>query len=717
MSKKRILLSENQKKDFIEEKESNPIGENLKKTTLPLNIEFRDSNGIKQIIHLNKEALLNHLNNEYKEQLKIGGESRKIRSLKTRITKVENNYELENSYHLLFERYTKEHQISFLTQAIYLTSLYAQNKSKGSVYSKVLGLKYFLEYMDRTNKKLNNLEDITRDFMIRFSNDISSANNFNKSFTPHKRRKLYSTITNLLRELWKITNKSFKIPTIPKAKTEARKAYSIKLSKQIYAAAWLDIQEIIKNKQKYDKLKNKYIGQDFYSLKNVAYTYLMFKGTAQGSYKTLNTLERISTSRHNISLKETSIKELEKISTGGQHINKFPDEETVVWFLESVLPDFPYKGAKLSDYTSYFSDRSLSNIFNGYKALELLNKVISYKIPFRDNVYPFFLFFLASTGKNIDVLKTWKWIDTNNKQEVLVGDEKFPLDSSQRIIWGEKKKSKKFIMTVLDTKEKNGLWSMLIFLRKFLKKNTRNPYFWNFISIYDYFPADFKTHSLRIASELFCKKHNITDKNNKILEYIEHLRLRSTRVAIDIMRGKSLEKIKETILNHKSIDTIAHYTNSDDIKELTDNTIYAIQENMFTEASKFQGNINRDNVEGTTFPAYSNSCNNPFSPGYTGAQRLKENHICTSYDLCIICPNANVFEEHIPKVIERTKYYKKQINSMQLREWEVNYGELYEASLDCLRRHLAESNTNPILRQEIKNLLKEEKKGDFNEVA
>lgn len=542
MPKKSILLSENQKKDFIEEKEISPIKENLKNASLPLNIKFRDHNGIEQIIHLNKEALLNHLTNEYERQIELGGDSRKIRHIKTSITKVKNDITQEDSYHLIFNKYKKDYQISFLTQAIYLTSLYAQNKSKGSVYSKVLGLKYFLEYMDKTSQKFTNLEEINRDFMIRFSNDISSGNNFSKSYTPSKRSKLYSTITNLLRELWKVTDKSFKIPSIPKAKIEGRKAYSIKLSKQIYAAAWLDIQETIKNKQKYDKLKEKYVGQDFYSLKNLAYTYLVFKDTAQGSAKTLNVLERIATTRHGTSLKATSSKELEKISIGGQHINKFPDEETVVWFLESVLPEFPYKGGRLKDYNSYFSDRSLSNIFNDYKALDLLNKVLSYKVPFRDNIYPFFLFFLASTGKNIDVLKTWKWIDTSDNKEVLIGDEKFPLDSTQRIIWGEKKKSKKFIMTVLDTKEKNGLWSMLFFLRKFLKKDIKNPFFWNFISAYDYFPAAFKTHTLRVASTLFCKKHNITGKNSKPLEYIEHLRLRPTRVAIDIMKGKSLEK-------------------------------------------------------------------------------------------------------------------------------------------------------------------------------
>ena len=716
MKKKPIVLSEDQKIKFTIKDEGDLHDGSLKKYEVQKSISFKDNEGKQCIKFLNKEDYIKYLEDKCIE-LKDNGTSREHVACRGKLSKLQSGKtSLKEFGLLLYDIFHKKHQIKFLTESITFIERYANNKCVAVTNTNLRGLKYFLQYLENANLELESPEKITQSFMIRFCHDAASGQNFDKSMTQICRQITYYSISTILKELWRITGKSFKVPALPEKSTLGTPAYNIALSKVFYAFAWIETQDIIKKYKQYMSWKKVYEGEDFYSMKNLAFTYLRANEKIRGYNKLHRFLERVSLERHRISLRNMPAEEMKKLAQGGVSVNKLNDEETVVWFLESVLPDYPYKGGPLRNYASYFPEGSLAKFVNNYGALQLIQKVLFQKLPYDENVYPFFLFFLGSTGNNLEVMKDWKWESEENGKMIEIGEEQSPIDSSQRIIWGDKKRSKKYIMTVLDKKEKNGLWDMLIFLREFLKPLSKNSkFFWNILSKRDYKATAFGSAPLRVASEKFCKKYEFPTSAG-VLKYIEHRRMRPTRVAMAVLKGKSMEEIKEHILNHKDIDTSVRYTNSEDVKDLGNVTINAMQESMFAQARIFVGNIDPKKVGNTVFPANGKICSDSSNPTYQGHTRIKSQEVCINYDNCYTCKHANIFDVHVPNTMEDIRRFAGKRDTMNIPEWELNYGAKYAAAIDCLKRHAA-TDTNLEFIQSIEKFLKEETEESTYEIA
>ncbi len=637
-------------------------------------LEFNDKNNHDVKVYLSRSAKLCFLNKKLNKSIDEKISYRKIVGIKQEIKKLQNP---NSDYNKLFLRdfFKRDYEILFISECIPLLEILLNKKSVPTAKRHLRSLRRFIIYLRTIEKSIYSLSEITKEFIIRFHGDVLNSNNFEKDANYESRRFVYSIISNLLKKYWYIKKSgNYKMLSLPAKKRDSKKAYSIEFSKLLFAICISEINDITKKFNKYENWKKEFKNKEFYSLNNLCFTYRISKGI-RGYGLRLKYLNKVAKLKYDIELSTFSDKKLKVESMYGIDITNFDTEQKIAWFIESEISDFPYKSYKISDYKNYFPlGESVSAFFYKYgqDVHNKFKKVLECKLPFSDNIYPFYLLTLLTTGLNVDTLNSWKY-----KEDYIIGEEKYPLDSNFIMIWGLKKKTNKYIMTVLDTKDKNGLWKYIKFLKKYLymMHKTSND-FWVFSSKRDYKSSSINTYSLKRLSKEFCKKYKSFFDERKT-EYIEHQRLRPTKVAIELMKGKSLESIKESILNHSNIDTSFHYTNSSEYKDFIDINTCSIQESLLIEAENFKGQFNGEISK--VKPAYTNYCND---------RSINE---CFNYDNCLLCEHSRVFPEHIALISETIEFYQDEVSRMNTETWTLLYGKLYDAALDCLERFINQS--------------------------
>lgn len=324
----------------------------------------------------------------------------------------------------------------------------------------------------------------------------------------------------------------------------------------------------------------------------------------------------------------------------------------------------------------------------------------------RGSLVPFLIFFLIFTGKNKEVVLTWKRSYKVNGNQLSPLDWKDPIDPSNCRVRGVKARGKKGVEEVDDTYikiEDGGLYSVLRFLLWYTEPLTQfadssaNDSLWLFqgkAGVMNFYTTDPFVKAIRS----FMDRHEIWDiepdeHGNPVRQRLTSLdsrRFRKVFASKEMLKfmgeAQSFEELCASLmhsLNHKDFDTtLSKYIGGWAQKEVSDLGIFALQTKYVEAARSFRGSTHPNGVSGTT-PGLYVACADSSNPDYEGANATQA---CHEFDMCLGCSQSRVFEAHLPRIAMRALQYEQLRSEMPTLAWEAAYSRKLARAMDLLAR-------------------------------
>ncbi|HGY9637450.1 hypothetical protein ACAW49_08205 [Pseudomonas sp. Env-44] len=322
----------------------------------------------------------------------------------------------------------------------------------------------------------------------------------------------------------------------------------------------------------------------------------------------------------------------------------------------------------------------------------------------RGSLVPFLIFFLIFSGKNKEVVLTWKRSYKVNGVHLSPLDWKDPVDPSNCRVRGVKSRGKNGVEEVDDTYikiEDGGLCSVLRFLiwyteplTKFVDSSAQDS-LWLFqgkTGVKSFYTTDPFSKAIRG----FMGRHEIweveADDNGspvrQRLKSLDSRRFRKVFASKEMLKfmgeAQNFEELCASLmhaLNHKDFDTtLSKYIGGWAQKEVSDLGIFALQTKYVEAARSFRGSTHPNGVSGTT-PGLYVACADSSNPDYEGAPTTDT---CHEFDMCLGCSQSRVFIEHLPRIAMRVLQYEQLRSEMPSLAWEAAYSRKLARALDLL---------------------------------
>lgn len=654
---------------------------------------------------------------------------------KAMLTKIERNVERKEKY--LYDNYKKDKLLidEMLKSVSELCII--KNIPRISALAYITAISDILRFLNvKINNKIVSFKDLNRNYQLEFRKELSIKNS--KFFkTPAQKSFVRNVLKHSLNNFGSGENIIAHRILLNKQHTSKKSKMDLsqEIAVQLLAAATLEINEIMKKR---DILENQwrisYKNKAFDSPENLENAYINYPKTLHNK-KTINaentsilnyraSYDRLCFFLHGFKLSDLSEDALKNLASEGENINNIHDPRIMSWFLDDVLVNYPLKCGKTVSTTTPMSKYSKWMYESGVKIFlsktgreedskmifKIFNDVLSIKYPSMEQLFPFMLFWLLQTGSNIEALLNMEWKEKVNGKYVEIG-EFSPLGDIPVIKSFKNRGTKNWYWFPLNPNEKNGLYDIFLFLKKYLKplwdyqtnyhkQDSTNP-FWLCI-------VDNQSHgnivkiitrnALSAYMKKFLQKHNIISSNGKKVTNIQLSRLRNTFITTADLGGASLEEIKEWI-RHDTFDArFMYYGNSSDQRGRNFMAIHAIQEAIIDTAKNFQGKIlyhtnSKLGIKKQLTFSFLAGCSDNKHPNFTGARSISEKEVCVDWDNCLSCTHSRVYKEHLPRICYRIIQYEKFQNTMSADEWENNYGTKYMIAHDVLKKWIQNGGT------------------------
>lgn len=374
---------------------------------------------------------------------------------------------------------------------------------------------------------------------------------------------------------------------------------------------------------------------------------------------------------------------------------------------------------KLNYMTSRVANTSATELETFLDAVELIcsesntEKLDFYKrltekqVSTRGSLFPFLLFFLICSGKNKEVVMSWKRTYRIGKNAVSPLDWKDPLDPTKCRVRGYKSRGKgRAKMEADDTYIKiseEGMYPILRFLLwyteplvSFVGERSKDS-LWLYFGKRGVHDCNISDRFLQSA-QAFLERHEIWDVSvgadgeisNVRLTSLDSRRFRKVYAAKEMMKAVNEAQNHQELaaslahaLKHKQFDTtFGSYLSLGTPKAITDIGIFTLQENYLEEARKFRG-VRKEHAKVEGLPGFYAACDNPQAPDYEGATPAGGKD-CQEYDMCLGCTQSRVFDAHLPRIAKRILQYDAHRETMPREGWEAAYGRKLARAQDVL---------------------------------
>ncbi|MEE4811838.1 hypothetical protein V2K35_10645 [Pseudomonas alliivorans] len=334
------------------------------------------------------------------------------------------------------------------------------------------------------------------------------------------------------------------------------------------------------------------------------------------------------------------------------------------------------------------------------------------EVPSRESLFPFLVFLLIFSGKNLEVVMTWKRRYMVKGFAVSPLDWKDPFDPNKCRLRGYKGRGKgRGVIETDDTYvtiSGDGIYPILSFLLWYTEPLSAMATPKSADSLWLYFRKDkaWDYHQEGIFysdAKKFLMRHEIWDlktdaSGNLTKERVTNLDSRRFRkVFADkellkaIGESRNHQELHATLsnaLNHKSFDTtLGSYLAQGASRKITDIAIFTLQHKYLEEARKFRGVMlsKSEQSASTDVAGFYASCADPTEPDFEGAM-VETGSSCHEYDMCMGCGQSRVFEQHLPRIATRILQYESLRPTMSGERWETEYGRKHARAHDLLTK-------------------------------
>jgi hypothetical protein len=334
------------------------------------------------------------------------------------------------------------------------------------------------------------------------------------------------------------------------------------------------------------------------------------------------------------------------------------------------------------------------------------------EVPSRESLFPFLVFLLIFSGKNLEVVMTWKRRYMVKGFAVSPLDWKDPFDQNKCRLRGYKGRGKgRGVIETDDTYvtiSDDGIYPILSFLLWYTEPLSAMATPKTADSLWLYFRKDkaWDYHQEGIFysdAKKFLMRHEIWDlktdaSGNLTKERVTNLDSRRFRkVFADkellkaIGESRNHQELHATLsnaLNHKSFDTtLGSYLAQGASRKITDIAIFTLQHKYLEEARKFRGVMlsKSEQSASTDVAGFYASCADPTEPDFEGAM-VETGSSCHEYDMCMGCGQSRVFEQHLPRIATRILQYESLRPTMSGERWETEYGRKHARAHDLLTK-------------------------------
>lgn len=328
------------------------------------------------------------------------------------------------------------------------------------------------------------------------------------------------------------------------------------------------------------------------------------------------------------------------------------------------------------------------------------------EVPSQTSIFPFLLFFLIFSGKNKEVVQTWKRVYRFDGFEVSPLDWRDPLDPRRCRLRGWKNRKGPFGSEADDTYvsiEEQGIYPVLEFL------------LWYTAPLVDAVEGDMKDslwlfYDWKGASDLYVKdgfflqvkkflsRHAIWDVNvdengsvtKERLRSLDSRCFRKVHASHELLKAlgtsQNYQELHERLVHafsHKSFDTtLGSYLSVGAPRAVVDIGIFTLQTQYVEAARKFRG-VRVEKGEITGVPGFYTACADPLSPDFEGAGK-DGGPGCRDYDMCLGCSKSRVFDIHLPRISARVIQYESLKDNMKPDQWESQFGRKHARAQDVL---------------------------------
>ena len=626
------------------------------------------------------------------------------------IPRIKNESYPSDSQRYFYDNYPESKILinQLLYSASYLCILKNYSKRSGDFYPYAIGS--ILRYIEANFSHVKKLDQ----FNIHIQNSL--YNELTKTKSKYFKNSVKTTTKNLILHGLDLLNidctlLNRQIKNNTHSSENTRLDYPQEVFLQLLAATVSETTKIKEKHKEYLLWQKMYKDKSFDSIENLAKAYSeppnsfsnMKPLAKQGSiYSYQKSYDRICKDIHGFNLSDLSSDKLDKFARNGINIDNLSDPYIMSWFIDDVLKYFPFSNnTKHSNVThktniENFSKWKIKAPLNLYlknkgrfrntDLVSTFNDILSRKYPTGEKIIPLIIFWMIQTGSNPEAVVNMK---KNVKDEDL-----YLLDDIFVVKSYKNRGSKDYYWFTLNQNEKDGLYDLYQFSRSYLSsiwEQKSSTTFWSYYSIERSSKiTNLSSGRLKALMVKFILRHNILLPDGSMMTDIQPSRLRNTFITMADLNGATIDDIKEWI-RHGNIDTrFTFYGNSPEQRSNNFRTIHAIQESIIEDARNFQGKTNLGSYKqhittGKVSATYLCGCENAKKPSYIGAKKIREDHICIDWDMCLLCPQSNVFEENLPRICARIIQYEDQNKKMSTDEWANYYSEKHNAAKDALK--------------------------------
>lgn len=647
---------------------------------------------------------------------------------KMMLTKIANNSEPQSAY--ICDRFKKNQLLSSLIQTVSELCV-IKNIPRRVAYEYIYAINSILNFFAKKYENINAIDDVSNNIQIDLRKELSNRNSlFFKSMAQKSHiNTIFTYALNNFKFKRDITNVFSQKLLLRKNDSgiKSKADLSQEVAVQLLAASIGEINKIIENYNMLEKeWRPSYKNKKFDSPENLANAYLNypqhFKLISKRSFNSSivnyrKKYDELCNYLHGFKLSGLENEKLKLLASKGENIHNLNESRMMSWFLDDVLSNYPLQiDAKITKHTLAMSEytrwkykstvktylSSLSYEQNQKKAIEVFREVLAIKFPTAEKIFPFMLYWLLQTGANQEVLFNMNWRQKFGNKLCEI-DENSPFGDIPVLRSYKNRGTKNWYWFPLNPNEKNGLYDMYMFLKKYLKPlwdfnaslNISNS-FWVFIvsnqahGSYNTPIKHFNQQVFKNQLTKFLERNEIISIDGQRLKNFEPSRIRNTFITTADLNGLTLDEIKESI-RHGSFDTRFHYYgNSADQRSRNFGVIHAIQESIIESAKNFKGKVyssksSRLDQKKLHF-SFLSGCSDNKHPNYEGMSQINETEVCIDWDNCLACKNSRVFKVHLPRICFRLMQYAKFQDTMSADEWENNYGMKYAIAQDVLTK-------------------------------
>lgn len=346
----------------------------------------------------------------------------------------------------------------------------------------------------------------------------------------------------------------------------------------------------------------------------------------------------------------------------------------------------------------------------GLAVTEHLRRLAEREVPSKESLFPFLVFFLIFSGKNLEVVMTWKRKYRIKGFSTSPLDWKDPFDSRRCRVRGYKGRGKGRTTIEVDdtyvTISDEGIYPVLEFFLWYTEPLSQHVNAKSADSLWLHFRngeyLDYSIDGIFSAdTKKFLQRHEIwdlkTDANGNLTKEriftLDSRRFRKVFASRELLKAigqarnyQELHASLSNSLKHKSFDTtLSRYLALGTARTITDIATFTLQQNYLEEARKFRGVRveKREAAAPHEVPGFYASCSDPSNPDYEGALVDVDSN-CHEYDMCLGCRQSRVFEQHLSRIATRILQYESMRLTLAEERWEIEYGRKHARAHDLL---------------------------------